>query len=225
MAIILDSSDGQYLTPVALTFPEFVEINLDALGTPFVFGGIRWSLDRRLGPNGCVDTTGDGVPDCESTPQPLSPFPFSGLDPRFLVSGVAGVTNPDRLFEFWPFGQGNLAPWPPAGASGPVDTISITRVRWRSRPDLLRVRVVGVVTPAAGKSMPTELELWAPGTLSPNGEGCSGTFVQTLNVDDLVTGDFAQTTPKLTFPANPGTVCIASPQGGAAQEVAIENPA
>lgn len=107
---------------------------------------------------------------------------------------------------------------------GRFDNITFTRARWRSRPDLLRLRVVGVVTPGTGKSIPATPELWAPGTLSVNGEGCAGTFVQTIDVDDLLTGDFAQRTPVGTVPSNPGTVCLASPNGGAAIDVVIENP-
>lgn len=97
------ATNGQYLTPVGIGFPEFVEINLDGLNTPFSFDGVPWNLDRRLSPIGC-----DG--DCESTPQPLEPFPWSGRDPGALMP--AGTRN--ELFQFFPFGANNLLAWPPA---------------------------------------------------------------------------------------------------------------
>jgi hypothetical protein len=85
------ATNGQYLFPFGIglggiAFPEMNEINLDAMGTPFSFTGLPWLLDRRLSPAGCVDTDGDGVADCEATPQPLDPFPFEGIDPRTQAS-------------------------------------------------------------------------------------------------------------------------------------------
>lgn len=81
------TTNGQYLFPLGLGLggivpPEFVEINLDKVGTPYIFAGLPWTLDRRLSPGGCIDTDNDGNVDCETTPQPLDPYPFSGLDPR-----------------------------------------------------------------------------------------------------------------------------------------------
>jgi hypothetical protein len=69
-----DAPWGEYLTPVSIVHPEFGEINLDALNTPVVFDGIPWNLDRRLSPGGCNGP-------CEALPQPLVPFPFSGINP------------------------------------------------------------------------------------------------------------------------------------------------
>jgi len=74
------ATNGQFLFPMGIGLggievPNFAEIDINKLGTPTSFDGIPWDLDRRLSPNGCVGT-------CESTPQPLDPFPVSGFDPR-----------------------------------------------------------------------------------------------------------------------------------------------
>jgi len=74
------ATNGQFLFPMGIglggiEIPNFAEININALGTPTSFDGIPWNLDRRLSPNGCPNG-------CESTPQPLDPFPYSGMDPR-----------------------------------------------------------------------------------------------------------------------------------------------
>ncbi len=93
------ATNGQYLFPFGMglggiSTPEFVEIDLNALGTAFSFSGIAWNLDRRLSPGGCIDTNNDNVVDCEATAQPLEPFPFEGTDPRTLTANL-------------PFGQYN----------------------------------------------------------------------------------------------------------------------
>lgn len=82
-----EATNGQYLFPLGMNLggiatPEFVEIDLDAVNFPFMFSGIPWNLDRRLSPQGCIDINNDGTVDCETTPQPLDPFPFEGFDPR-----------------------------------------------------------------------------------------------------------------------------------------------
>jgi hypothetical protein len=94
------ATNGQYLFPFGvglggISFPEMVEIDLNALNTPLNFTGLPWALDRRLSPAGCIDTNGDGIVDCESTPQPLDPFPFEGvsMDPRTLASVPQGPYN------------------------------------------------------------------------------------------------------------------------------------
>ena len=66
------TQSGEYLTPIGIGHPEFSEIDLGALMTPYIFEGEVWNWDRRLSPGGCLDTG------CESTPQPLDPFPSSG---------------------------------------------------------------------------------------------------------------------------------------------------
>ena len=75
-----EATNGQYLFPFGvnlggISFPEFDEIDLNAMQTPNSLSGIPWNLDCRLSPGGCD-------PACEGTPQPLDPFPFEQLDPR-----------------------------------------------------------------------------------------------------------------------------------------------
>jgi len=89
-----EATNGQYLFPFGvglggIEFQEFVEIDLNAINTAFPFSGFPWNLDRRLSPNGCIDTSvpPDGIVDCEATPQPLDPFPFEGYEPRNAVPG------------------------------------------------------------------------------------------------------------------------------------------
>ncbi len=87
--------NGQYLFPFGiglggLSIPEFVEIDLNALGTATIFEGLPWLLDARLGPGGC-----DGP--CGATPRPLDPFPFSSLDPRNQAALPTGSYN-DPVF-------------------------------------------------------------------------------------------------------------------------------
>jgi hypothetical protein len=95
-----DATNGQYLFPFGMglggiSTPEMVEIDLNALQTPISFSGLPWNLDRRLSPGGCIDTTGDGIVDCEATAQPLDPFPFEGttMDPRTLSTVPSGAFN------------------------------------------------------------------------------------------------------------------------------------
>jgi hypothetical protein len=81
-----DAPNGQYLFPMGvglggIEIPLAAEFNIDALGLPTIFDGLPWALDRRLSPNGC-----DGA--CESSPQPLDPFPFSGRDPRTQAPNI-----------------------------------------------------------------------------------------------------------------------------------------
>ena len=108
------STNGGYLNPVGLGFPEFGEIDLGALETPLVFAGLPWNLDRRLGPGGS-----DGA--FQATPQPISPFPASGLD---LVGSLPSL--PNQPFAFFPFGPADfldpiaLAPAPGMLPIGPV---------------------------------------------------------------------------------------------------------
>ncbi len=85
------ATNGEYLFPLGLGLggivgPEFVEIDLNALGTPFSFSGLTWNLDRRLSPGGCAGG-------CEATPQPLDPFPFEIIDPRTQAELPTGPYN------------------------------------------------------------------------------------------------------------------------------------
>jgi hypothetical protein len=121
-----ESQNGQYLNPVALGHPEFVEINLAALDTAYIFAGIPWNMDRRLSPGGGCD----GDADCDTTTpigdpsMRLDPFPFSDLDPGTQAGapspGGVGVplvaphtTQRGRPMSYWPL-TGQELPWPPA---------------------------------------------------------------------------------------------------------------
>ncbi|MBI2960284.1 MAG: tandem-95 repeat protein, partial [Betaproteobacteria bacterium] len=77
-----EATNGQYLFPLGMNLgglesAEMSEIDLAKFQTPLNFSGIPWNMDRRLSPGGCFGP-------CETTPQPLDPFPFEGLamDPR-----------------------------------------------------------------------------------------------------------------------------------------------
>jgi hypothetical protein len=125
------ATSGQYLFPFGIglggiSVPEMVEVNLDALATPTIFAGIPWNLDRRLSPGGC-----DGA--CETTPQPLDPFPYEGpgLDPRTQATFPAFAyadsvytaslltRAADRILSFVdpvlgkPNGNATVLAWPP----------------------------------------------------------------------------------------------------------------
>ena len=120
------SQNGEYLNPVGLGHPEFVEINLNALQTPFIFAGIPWNMDRRLSPGGGCD----GEPECDTataigdTTMRLDPFPFSDLDPGTQNGGIGvlGATpvvtgyilQRNRPLSYWPLTPTEILPWPPA---------------------------------------------------------------------------------------------------------------
>jgi hypothetical protein len=117
-----ESQNGEYLNPVGLGHPEFVEINLNALNTAYIFAGIPWNLDRRLSPGGGCD----GEPECDTTTaigdpsMSLIPFPFSGLDPGTqagapgvpLVPGF-GLLQRNRTLSYWPLTGSQIMAWPP----------------------------------------------------------------------------------------------------------------
>jgi len=127
-----ESQNGEYLNPVAVGHPEFVEINLAALQTPLIFAGEPWNLDRRLSPGGGCD----GEPSCNSggadavdtvpmgdASMRLDPFPFSNLDPGrqavvtpggpSLVPLVAGygLQQRNRTLSYYPLTGAQILPW------------------------------------------------------------------------------------------------------------------
>jgi hypothetical protein len=135
--------------------PTFVEININALDTPYSFDGMPWNLDRRLSPGGC-----DGP--CESTPQPLDPFPVSGFDPRLQANTPSGpfstplytastlTTARDRILSFVNGslhnfnGDKTVLSWPPLNPPGqgitPTPPFAVNPPR----------ALITGVTPAAG---------------------------------------------------------------------------
>lgn len=135
-----EATNGQYLFPFGMglggvSTPEFDEIDLDAMSTPFSFSGIPWMLDRRLSPGGCIGN-------CESAQQPLSPFPFEILDPRtqaglptgtyndpnYTASALSNVSNRVLSYVDATLGKFNgdstVLPWPPANPA--AQTITAT---------------------------------------------------------------------------------------------------
>jgi hypothetical protein len=117
----IQTTSSQYLTPIGVGHSEFDEIDLNRFQTPYTFAGIPWNMDRRLSPAGCGETG------CESTPQPLDPFPFEGA--TFTAAGsatvdmhpghqVIGTPDANRPLAFFTadgdFLQSHLFTWPPA---------------------------------------------------------------------------------------------------------------
>lgn len=133
-----EATNGEYLFPLGINLggletPEFVEINLGALGTPWLFTGVPWNLDRRLGPGGCQNGGCEpgGPGSANNLTFALDPFPFEGLDPRtnettlptgsfsdpnFISGNLSNVRN--RILSYVDAGIGNftttILPWPPA---------------------------------------------------------------------------------------------------------------
>jgi len=124
------SPNGQYLTPVGIDYPGMAGIDLGRMQTPFSFSGVPWNLDRRLSPGGCVGP-------CEGTPQPLSPFPFEGIDPR-TQSLRAPVPVPSRILSFYPFGPSDVLAWPPVDPApigiAPVEPLELVCAVGAARP-------------------------------------------------------------------------------------------
>ncbi len=100
------ATNGEYLFPIAngilgmgglggIGMPEMVEVDLTKTAMPFIFTSMPWTLDRRLSPGGCKDV-------CESTPQPLDPYPFEGLDPRTQAENIPVGTYNDPQFTAAP---------------------------------------------------------------------------------------------------------------------------
>ncbi len=134
-----ESQNGEYLNPVGLGHPEFVEINLNALDTAYIFAGIPWNLDRRLSPGGGCD----GEPTCDTTTtigdpsMSLDPFPYSDLDPGTQAGtpspGGTGVPvvyggQNGRLLSYWPLTVAQIMAYPPTDpvSQGIVPTNHVT---------------------------------------------------------------------------------------------------
>jgi hypothetical protein len=134
-----ESQNGEYLNPVTMVHPEFVEINLNALGTAYIFAGQPWNMDRRLGPGGGCD----GEATCDTTTpigdpsMSLDPFPYSQLDPGTqnnaagaptpTVTRLGHTTQRGRTLSYWPLTGQEMA-WPPTDppSQGIVPTDHVT---------------------------------------------------------------------------------------------------
>jgi len=104
---------GQFLAPVEADFPAFAEPEFGTdkftMTTPYIFEGLPWLVDRRVGVGGCIGA-------CEKVQVPLAPFSISGLDPRTQVSPLRGaiplpLAVRNQPIAFFPFGgaSGNAA--------------------------------------------------------------------------------------------------------------------
>jgi hypothetical protein len=129
------SQNGQYLNPTGIGHPEFVEIDLNALDTAYIFTGEQWNMDRRLGPGGGCD----GEPGCDTTTaigdasMRLDPFPFSDLDPGTQAGTPAAGGVPvvyggqrGRPLSYWPLTLAHVFPWVPADLDPAVQGITPT---------------------------------------------------------------------------------------------------
>jgi len=141
------SQNGEYLNPVGIGHPEFVEINLNALNTAYIFAGEQWNLDRRLGPGGCdgvcEPVTGTGGIPIGDPSMALDPFPFSDLDPGTQAGPPGGVpTVPGyldqkgRTLTYWPLTPAEVLPWPPIDpvAQGILPTDFVVNLQCTAAP-------------------------------------------------------------------------------------------
>lgn len=95
-------------------------------------------------------------------------------------------------------------------ANGSTDVIGIQDAEWRA--DKGELRVGGTVVPVG--SMPATVAVYAPGVLDATGTACAGTLVSNTAVGAL-DGSFEYRN-RGSFPTDPGSICVASPNGGAA---------
>jgi len=202
---------GQYLTPVGLGFPEFVEIDLNAVSTPFAFSGLTWNLDRRLGPGGC-----DGP--CESTAQPLDPFPFEAFDPRFQAAIPGGQQN--RMLSFFPFGGLSILPWPPDAPAAVPITPTVKRTGGGAATPLL-VASFGASTLAGDAPLTVSFTDESTGTVTDwlwlFGDGATSTEQNPTHVY----ADPGTYTPVLIVSGPDGSDTTAIPNGVAVAEAVL----
>jgi hypothetical protein len=110
------TQSGQYKLPTTIAYGAFEDINLGMSAFPHQFSGTPWLMDRRLSPNGCVGA-------CEAAAQPLTPFPFEGIDPTTVVTvfgpavpAASFLPTPNRMFRFMDAAGKftGLLSWPPS---------------------------------------------------------------------------------------------------------------
>jgi hypothetical protein len=132
--------NGRYLNPVDLVHTDMAGVDVAAAATPFIFTGIPWNLDRRLGPGGCGEAPCEPTDPANPFKYALSPFPFSGLDPRTQAATPPGVLPSfpgvpvnvaNKILSYYPFGAGNVFPWdnvtlvPPAQGIAPTPEVRL----------------------------------------------------------------------------------------------------
>jgi hypothetical protein len=89
------ANQGEYTRPLGISLgglepPAPIEFNLNVASQPFVFEGLPWLLDRRVGPSGCASTGCEPVATFPIGSLAASTFPSSGANPDDIVTGIAG---------------------------------------------------------------------------------------------------------------------------------------
>ena len=111
-----DAQHGSYVAGSGQGHPEFGEINFDKMSFPFIFEGIPWNLDRRLGPGGCDEDDGCESPsDAPLGSFPLDPFPVSGdMDwVSHAVKNGVPIFIASKMTGYHPFGAADsVDPYP-----------------------------------------------------------------------------------------------------------------
>ncbi|MFQ5494000.1 MAG: hypothetical protein ACE5EX_01335 [Phycisphaerae bacterium] len=120
----IPAQSGFYVNPTGIGHPEFGEIALNAIMTPFTFTGQPWLLGRQFGPGGNAVALAAGESGA------LDPFPFSGQDPRTFVPAAAanqilsvcGPGGPETEVFNWDTIATSLDPpvIPPPGPQAPI---------------------------------------------------------------------------------------------------------
>jgi hypothetical protein len=129
------ANQGEYTRPLGMSLgglepPAPIEFNLNVAAQPFIFEGLPWLLDRRVGPSGCSVTGCEPLATFPIGALAASTFPISGANPDDVVSGIAGGATlvpvpgrPTTYFQTTAAGalQASLLPLPvdaqcPAGA-------------------------------------------------------------------------------------------------------------
>lgn len=121
---------GFYISPNGVGHPEWGEIDLALFDNPFVFEGLPWNMDRRLGPSGgseriSTDPLGTYA---------LNPFPTSEVGACSLMNGLNApdesvclshvLWDPcsNKVIQVGPTLDGTPTTVPGPGASGLADT-------------------------------------------------------------------------------------------------------
>ena len=89
------ANQGEYTRPLGISLgglepPAAIEFDLDLGAQPFVFEGLPWLLDRRVGPSGCSSTGCEPLATFPIGSLAATAFPFSGRSPDQVVTGVIG---------------------------------------------------------------------------------------------------------------------------------------
>jgi hypothetical protein len=113
------ANQGEYTRPLGLSLggiepPPAVEFDLNLGSQPFIFEGLPWLLDRRVGPGGCSAAGCEPLGTFPIGSLAAAPFPFSGRMPDDVITGLTGgptqVPVPGRPATFFRLDDdGNLA--------------------------------------------------------------------------------------------------------------------